>query len=468
MKLFKQILVGVMVLLIIPAMSFGQGSGVGGTTYTTYKQRATPSNPTSGSNRIYFKSDNKLYSLTSGGVEAEIGAGGSGDVTSVGDCSSGACLDGTSDGGTYISIYGGALTKKTSLYAGNSASDLTFYLPTTAGATGGQLYFSSANNLAIAAAGTQYQIWAMGATIPSWTSTLSLSAIDMTSSTSSIPFPVTASSAAQTAAGSMHFESDTLILSIGDGATRIGLDFTANTMLTFPTATATISAAGDQFYIGTTQMANNRASNAQTIAGLTLTTPVIGVATGTSLALTGNLTGFMPGHVLTIASGTNDTAGDSTTTMHLDAQNFTADYVGMVITNITQTATCTITSTTAHELICSGALSGSKHWDNSDVWQVSPGPDQSGSVFYIGTASTILHPTTANYGVCYMVEGHVLLKIDFASTMGFTGTVVGIETVGDGLYIASSDTTVDDFVCIHNKSATIAKGWGGRGAWTHE
>lgn len=34
-------------------------------------------------------------------------AGGSGDVTGVGDCASGACLDGSSDGGTYISLYDG-------------------------------------------------------------------------------------------------------------------------------------------------------------------------------------------------------------------------------------------------------------------------------------------------------------------------------------------------------------------------
>jgi hypothetical protein len=30
---------------------------------------------------------------------------GAGDVESVGDCTTGACLDGTSDGGTYISFY---------------------------------------------------------------------------------------------------------------------------------------------------------------------------------------------------------------------------------------------------------------------------------------------------------------------------------------------------------------------------
>jgi hypothetical protein len=43
-------------------------------------QIATPTNPASGSNKLYFKSDNKLYSLTSAGTETEIGAGGGSSV----------------------------------------------------------------------------------------------------------------------------------------------------------------------------------------------------------------------------------------------------------------------------------------------------------------------------------------------------------------------------------------------------
>ena len=58
-------------------------------------------------------------------------AGGSGDVTSVGDCTTGACLDGTSDGGTYISFYDaqGAGT----LITPDIAGAVTWTLPTTAG-----------------------------------------------------------------------------------------------------------------------------------------------------------------------------------------------------------------------------------------------------------------------------------------------------------------------------------------------
>ena len=42
------------------------------------KQIATPANPSSGYNKLYFKSDDKLYKKTSAGVETEIGASGTG------------------------------------------------------------------------------------------------------------------------------------------------------------------------------------------------------------------------------------------------------------------------------------------------------------------------------------------------------------------------------------------------------
>jgi len=56
---------------------------------------------------------------------------GVGDVNSVGDCTSGACLDGTSDGGTYIKFYDaqGAVTFQT----GNVAGAITLTLPITTG-----------------------------------------------------------------------------------------------------------------------------------------------------------------------------------------------------------------------------------------------------------------------------------------------------------------------------------------------
>ena len=42
-----------------------------------FKQISTPSSPSSGRNKLYFKSDEKLYKLTSGGTETEVGGASS-------------------------------------------------------------------------------------------------------------------------------------------------------------------------------------------------------------------------------------------------------------------------------------------------------------------------------------------------------------------------------------------------------
>lgn len=49
-------------------------------TALTGKQISTPSSPASGYNKLYFKSDNKLYTLTSGGVESVAGSGAATEV----------------------------------------------------------------------------------------------------------------------------------------------------------------------------------------------------------------------------------------------------------------------------------------------------------------------------------------------------------------------------------------------------
>jgi len=73
------------------------------------------------------------WCIESGGkvVCTENAPAGAGDVTDVGDCTGGACLDGTSDGGTYISFYDpqGAGT----LIIPDIAGAVTWTLPTTGG-----------------------------------------------------------------------------------------------------------------------------------------------------------------------------------------------------------------------------------------------------------------------------------------------------------------------------------------------
>jgi len=67
---------------------------------------------------------------------------GGGDVTGVGDCADGDCLDGSSDGGTYVAMYDGD-SNYTKVQAGNSTVDLTFTLPTAYPAASDYLLKSS-------------------------------------------------------------------------------------------------------------------------------------------------------------------------------------------------------------------------------------------------------------------------------------------------------------------------------------
>ena len=64
------------------------------------------------------------------------------------------------------------------------------------------------------------------------------------------------------------------------------------------------AATGQTFYIGTTQVAINRASAALTLAGITLTTPDIGVATATSI---NKVVFTAPTTAATLAFGTDNT-----------------------------------------------------------------------------------------------------------------------------------------------------------------
>jgi hypothetical protein len=76
--------------------------------------------------------------------------GGSGDVTDVGDCSSGACLDGSSDGGTYIRLYDG-----TSAYSGITAGVRTLtFAPSNADAENLTMTFGDNDNTVALGSGT--------------------------------------------------------------------------------------------------------------------------------------------------------------------------------------------------------------------------------------------------------------------------------------------------------------------------
>lgn len=61
----------------------------------TAKEISTPSNPSAGYRKMYFKNDGLMYSLNSAGAESAVGSG-SGDIIDVGDCGNSACFTGSS------------------------------------------------------------------------------------------------------------------------------------------------------------------------------------------------------------------------------------------------------------------------------------------------------------------------------------------------------------------------------------
>ena len=73
-------------------------------------------------------------------------------------------------------------------------------------------------------------------------------------------------------------------LTISNTMTLAGTD---GTTITLPSTTGTVALNNQTHFIGTTSVAINRASAGLTLAGITLTTPNIGAATGTSLSVNG-------------------------------------------------------------------------------------------------------------------------------------------------------------------------------------
>lgn len=243
-----------------------------------------------------------------------------------------------------------------------------------------------------------------------------------------------------------------------DGYRRISL--LANTGAMSPTASAY------EFYIESSVWKMNINGTEKSIAYLespSFTTPSIGVATGISLALTGNLTGLMPPVIVTKPSGTSADVASETVLTHADDGSAENAYVGMTLYNITDGVSGTVTASTSTTIT---VAAGSMSWANTNVYQLGPGPSQSGSVFYVGTAGTIRHPATAGYVAAYYVDVAGAVIVDMASdSMIFQGVVSGAFATLDAGDCIESPATAGSYYVIQNKSATSAVGWGFANTW---
>ena len=184
----------------------------------------------------------------------------------------------------------------------------------------------------------------------------------------------------------------------------------------------------------------------------------------TTLLLTGNITGLVPAVDLGtgVCEGVHDGGNDHAHLDDADAGLTVSALIDMTLYNITDGSSGIITANTATNVTATLAGGTGNDWDDGDVWNIAPGPSQSGSVFYIGVATTIRHPATAGYATCYYSTVAGVVKVDPMDTMRLW--LDGVDTGADGDELDSAGAA-GDFIAIHNVSATVGRTMGRSGTW---
>ncbi len=175
------------------------------------------------------------------------------------------------------------------------------------------------------------------------------------------------------------------------------------------------------------------------------------------------ITGLVNSTVLTNTEGTHD-GGNNVAIMTDGGESFaTNNYVGMTIYNTTDVSSCTVTANDGTTITCTLSGGTDDDWDTNDTWSVAPGLKQSNSLFYISSATTILHPSTAYYVACYYSTGANVIKVDPQSG-SMQITLNGAPTGTNGEEI-DSPGAAGDVICLQNQSATVAVSGGRTGVW---
>ena len=441
----------------------------------------------------------------------------SGDVTGVGNCTGGACLDGSSDGGTQVSIYDGDSNKAT-LVSPNIAGDITITLPgatsTLLTTTGDGSTLTGIDDLTLIDTGdenaTFYPVLVDGATgtqvvetdgelsyNPS-TDTWTVGTVSATDA-----FIGADSDHSPDAVGELMYDNtvtgftDGLWCWYDDDEVRYLVDIGT----TLPTATGELiayNATTDKWEVVSTlsglTFGGFTASTIATINGdgnLVSNTALGDLNANGTIAddkitmakvdddgdfedLTGNwvTTGTINANTKVVSIGNSEGVhdGDNNAALMTDSgESLTVDaYIGMTVYNITDGSSCTITDNAATTITCTLSGGTDDDWDTNDVWMVGPGPKQSGSVFFCspGATNDIVHPATTGYSAMYFAGAAQTLEIRPASASmtlnfdddgTFTDPAVNNEVDSDG--------SQGDFIVFLNASATEAYSLGVNGSW---
>jgi hypothetical protein len=224
---------------------------------------------------------------------------GTGDVTGVGDCSDGACLDGTSDGGTYIRLYDG-----TSAYESITAGVRTLtFVPSNANAESLLVTFGNNDNTVALSSGT-------GATVSingNSATTTAFAADPANCGALALSVGINASGVADCTAYTLAApgSSGGILQSDGTNWTRVttltGVSFEGlnNSIVAVTTTAGKLTSSAvtttQLGYLGSaTGTTGTATTNVVFSTSPTLVTPALGAATATSLLATGIVDGTAP------------------------------------------------------------------------------------------------------------------------------------------------------------------------------
>ena len=185
------------------------------------------------------------------------------------------------------------------------------------------------------------------------------------------------------------------------------------------------------------------------------------------LSVSGVINGLLKPVGVLVPSGVQDGGDDQAIMTDGGIDIGASALVGMTVYNVTDESSCTITANAATTITCTLAGGTGNDWDDGDVWQVGPGPSQSGSMFYVGAAGTIRHPATLGYVAGYYVNVAGVVTVDMPAAMVFQGNVGGafVATLGAAGDCIDSPATQGSYYIIHNKSATEGIGMGYVNTW---
>jgi hypothetical protein len=437
----------------------------------------------------------------------ETGTGEStGDVASVGDCTEGACLDGSSDGGTYVRLYDG-----TSAYTGITAGVRTLtFAPSNANAENLIMTFGDNSNVVALSSGTGALVNISGSAA-SITGTLA----NIAASTSANLYgvlsdevgsgyavfntaPTFVTSIAPTTAGTATIGTTALEwgnVYLTDGAVIYGQADQSNSITSSATGwtfnqpitlgNQTTTAGSIYFQEGSGGGTNKvRLQGPASTADVTLTLPAVTdtIATiGTAQTFTGTQT-FATDIILTSATaGARITGGNGLITFKGEGdgtdEDLTINLNSANVATVSSSTGVTALNISALNLITTGIVSGGINISSDADGMTAANmiaADLSttglyGTMFIATGAGTWILPDVASAGqsACLMDSGtahDLILDVTAGSTIRLKGTE---QADGVGITNAAGSTT-GDFVCVISVAAHKWSTVGMGGTWASQ